>query len=55
MVIVVAKGETGYYRYCEYETEEYAAGVVEYANAALGVCPEAAKALQILSMRGGTR
>ena len=52
LVIIVVKGETGYYPYQEYETEEYAAGTVEYANASMEVCPEAVEALKILSMRG---
>lgn len=51
-VIIVVKGETGYYPYQEYETEEQAADTIEYANNGLDVCPEAAEALQILSMRG---
>lgn len=51
-VIIVVKNETGYYNYQEYDTEEQAAGTVKYANERLEVCPEAAEALQILSMRG---
>ena len=51
-VIIVVKGETGYYQYQEYETEGLATDTVEYANGRLGICPEAAEALQIMSMRG---
>lgn len=54
-VIIVVKGETGYYPYQAYDTEEQAADTVEYANSGLDICPEAAEALLLMSMRGTWR
>ena len=50
-VIIVVNGETGYYHYQKYSTEELAKETCDYGNKMFGVSEEAREALTILSMR----
>lgn len=50
-VIIVVKGETGYYHYQKYETEEDAEMTARFWNEQFNASPEAVEALMILSMR----
>lgn len=50
-VIIVVKGETGYYHYQKYSTAELAKETCDYGNEMFGVSEEAREALTILSMK----
>ena len=50
-VIIVVNGETGYYRYQKYPTEELAKETCDHWNEMFEVSEEAREALTILSMR----
>lgn len=50
-VIIVVKGETGYYHYQKYETEKDAELTAKFWNDQFDASPEAVEALTILSMR----
>lgn len=50
-VIILAKGETGYYPYQSYPTKEMAKETCEYMNELYNCTAEQAEAMKILSMR----
>lgn len=50
-VIIVVKGETGYYHYQKYDTAKDAELTAKFWNAQFKASPEAVEALTILSMR----
>ena len=50
-VIIIVNGETGYYRYQKYPTEELAKETCDHWNEIFEVSEEACEALTILSMR----
>ena len=50
-VIILARGQTGYYPYQSYPTKEMAEETCEYMNQLYNCTKEEAEAMQILSMR----